>query len=143
MSTSSRRILVGVGNAGVTVLDQLSVEYPAMNGLLAVNNDPDSLNASIVRDKIMVPEGDPQEGFLAIDEEFGRAVEGASAVILCGGLGGETGSYLLSALAILAKSAGITTMACVGMPFPLKENTSGILPSEPWRNCRRSAMPLL
>ena len=117
MSTPSRRILVGVGNTGVTVLDQLSVEYPAMNGLLAVNNDPDSLNASIVRDKIVVPEGDPQEGFLAIDEEFGRAVEGASAVILCGGLGGETGSYLLSALAIHAKSAGITTMACVGMPF--------------------------
>jgi cell division protein FtsZ len=117
MSSPSRRILVGVGNAGVTVLDQLSVEFPAMNGLLAVNNDSDSLNASIVRDKIVVPEGDPREGFRAIDEEFGRAVEGASAVILCGGLGGETGSFLLQALAILAKSAGITTIACVGMPF--------------------------
>jgi len=118
MSTSpSRRILVGVGNAGVTVLDLLSVEYPGMTGLLAVNNDPDSLNASIVRDKIEVPEGDPGEGFRMIDEEFGRIVEGASVVILCGGLGGETGSFLLSALAIRAKSAGLTTMACVGMPF--------------------------
>ncbi|MCE9587751.1 MAG: hypothetical protein K8R57_05505 [Verrucomicrobia bacterium] len=118
MSTSpSRRILVGVGNAGVTVLDLLSVEHPGMTGLLAVNNDPDSLNASIVREKIEVPEGDPGEGFRVIDEEFGRTVEGASAVILCGGLGGETGSFLLSALAIRAKSAGLTTMACVGMPF--------------------------
>lgn len=118
MSTSpSRRILVGVGNAGVTVLDLLSVEYPGMTGLLAVNNDPDSLNASIVREKIEVPEGDPGEGFRVIDEEFGRTVEGASAVILCGGLGGETGSFLLPALAIRAKSAGLTTMACVGMPF--------------------------
>jgi cell division protein FtsZ len=116
-STPTRRILVGVGNAGVTVLDQLSVEFPGMTGLLAVNNDPDSLNASIVREKIVVPEGDPGEGFRAIDEEFGRAIEGASAVILCGGLGGETGSFLLPALAILAKSAGITTMACVGTPF--------------------------
>lgn len=118
MSTSpSRRILVGIGNAGVTVLDLLSVEYPGMTGLLAVNNDPDSLNASIVRDKIEVPEGDPGEGFRVIDDEFGRTVEGASAVILCGGLGGETGSFLLPALAIRAKSAGLTTMACVGMPF--------------------------
>jgi cell division protein FtsZ len=110
-------MLVGVGNAGVTVLDLLSVEHPGMTGLLAVNNDPDSLNASIVRDKIEVPEGDPGEGFRVIDEEFGRTVEGASAVILCGGLGGETGSFLLPALAIRAKSAGLTTMACVGMPF--------------------------
>ncbi|MEI6081052.1 MAG: hypothetical protein WCR44_01320 [Verrucomicrobiota bacterium] len=118
MSTSpSRRILVGIGNAGVTVLDLLSVECPGMTGLLAVNNDPDSLNASIVRDKIEVPEGDPGEGFRVIDDEFGRNVEGASAVILCGGLGGETGSFLLPALAIRAKSAGLTTMACVGMPF--------------------------
>jgi cell division protein FtsZ len=118
MSTSpSRRILVGVGNAGVTVLDLLSVECPGMTGLLAVNNDRDSLNASIVREKIEVPEGDLGEGFRAIDEEFGRTVEGASAVILCGGLGGETGSFLLTALAIRAKSAGLTTMACVGMPF--------------------------
>ena len=118
MSTSpSRRILAGIGNAGVTVLDLLSVECPGMTGLLAVNNDPDSLNASIVRDKIEVPEGDPGEGFRMIDEEFGRIVEGASVVILCGGLGGETGSFLLSALAIRAKSAGLTTMACVGMPF--------------------------
>ena len=117
ITNPSRRILVGVGNAGVTVLDLLSVESPGMTGLLAVNNDPDSLNASIVRDKIVVPEGDQGEGFLAIDEEFGRTVEGASAVILCGGLGGETGSFFLPALAIRAKSAGLTTMACVGMPF--------------------------
>jgi len=113
----SRRILVGVGNAGVTVLDMLSVEVPGMTGLLAVNNDRDSLNASIVRDKIEVPEGDPGEGFRVIDDEFGQALEGASVVILCGGLGGETGSFLLSALAIRAKSTGLTTMACVGMPF--------------------------
>ena len=113
----SRRILVGVGNAGVTVLDMLSVEVPGMTGLLAVNNDRDSLNASIVRDKIEVPEGDPGEGFRVIDDEFGQALDGASVVILCGGLGGETGSFLLPALAIRAKSTGLTTMACVGMPF--------------------------
>lgn len=113
----SRRIIVGVGNAGVTVLDQLSVEFPGMAGLLAVNTDPDSLNASIVRDKILVPEGDLGDGFRAIDEQFSHAVEGSSSIILCGGLGGDSGSFLLPALAIHAKAAGITTMACVGTPF--------------------------
>lgn len=117
MTSPSRRLVVGVGNAGVTVLDLLSVEAPGMTGLIVVNNDLDSLNASIVREKIEVPEGDPGEGFRQIDERFGKAVAGASSVILCGGLGGETGSFLLPALAILAKSSGIPTMACVGMPF--------------------------
>ena len=113
----SSRLIVGIGNAGVTVLDLLSVENPGMKGLLVVNNDGESLTASIVADRLTVPEGDLGDGFLAIDNEFGNAVSGASAVLLCGGLGGETGSFLLPALAIRAKSAGLPTLACVGMPF--------------------------
>jgi cell division protein FtsZ len=112
-----RRLIIGVGNAGVTVLDLLAVGNPSMKGLMVVNNDTESLAASVVTDRIAVPEGDPGEGFVAIDGEFGGAVAGASTVVLCGGLGGETGSFLLPALAILAKSAGITVAACVGMPF--------------------------
>ena len=112
-----RRLIIGVGNAGVTVLDHLAVGNPSMQGLMVVNNDSESLTASVVTDRISVPEGDLGEGFVAIDREFGGAVEGAATVVLCGGLGGETGSFLLPALAILAKSAGITVAACVGMPF--------------------------
>ncbi|MFZ0615905.1 MAG: hypothetical protein WAN16_05585 [Chthoniobacterales bacterium] len=112
-----RRLIIGVGNAGVTVLDHLAVGNPSMQGLMVVNNDSESLAASVVTDRIAVPEGDLGEGFVAIDREFGGAVEGAATVVLCGGLGGETGSFLLPALAILAKSAGITVAACVGMPF--------------------------
>ena len=37
----SRRLIVGVGNAGVTVLDLLAMEEPGLKGLLAVNNDPE------------------------------------------------------------------------------------------------------
>jgi cell division protein FtsZ len=113
----ARRLIIGVGNAGVTVLDHLAVGNPSMQGLMVVNNDFESLAASVVTDRISVPEGDLGEGFVAIDREFGGAVEGAATVVLCGGLGGETGSFLLPALAILAKSAGITVAACVGMPF--------------------------
>jgi cell division protein FtsZ len=116
-TTTARPLIVGVGNSGVNVLDLLAVECPSMTGLLVVNNDPESLDSSIVREKIKVPEGDAGDGFREIDARFGKSSEGASVVILCGGLGGETGSFLLPALAIHAKSAGIVTMACVGMPF--------------------------
>jgi cell division protein FtsZ len=117
MSAVPRRLIIGVGNAGVTVLDLLAVGNPSMKGLMVVNNDSESLTASVVTDRIAVPEGDPGEGFVAIDGEFGGAIAGAATVVLCGGLGGEMGSFLLPALAILAKSAGITVAACVGMPF--------------------------
>jgi cell division protein FtsZ len=113
----SRRLIVGVGNAGVAVLDLLAIAEPGLKGLLAVNNDLESLAGTVVRDRLNVPIGDPTEGFLAIDEEFGKAVAGASFVVLCGGLGGETASFLLPALAIHAKSNGVTVAACVGMPF--------------------------
>ena len=111
------RFLVGVGSAGITVLDLLALENPGMKGLLCVNNDPESLSASVITDRLAVPEGDPAEGFLAIEGAFGDMVSGAASVVLCGGLGGESGSFLLPALAILAKSSGITVAACVGMPF--------------------------
>jgi cell division protein FtsZ len=118
MSTDlSRRLIVGVGNAGVAVLDLLAMEEPGLKGLLAVNNDSESLAATVVRDRLNVPPGDPADGFLAVDEEFGKAIAGASSVVLCGGLGGETASFLLPALAIHAKSNGVTVAACVGMPF--------------------------
>jgi cell division protein FtsZ len=116
----SRRLIVGVGNAGVTVLDLLAMSEPGLKGLLAVNNDAESLAGTVVRNRLNVPAGDPADGFLAVDEEFGKAVAGSSTVVLCGGLGGETASFLLPALAIHAKSNGITVAACVGMPFPFE-----------------------
>jgi len=116
-AAAQRRLIVGVGNAGVTVLDLLALEEPGLKGLVVVNNDPESLTATVVREKIEVPPGEPSDGFLAIDVEFGKLAGGASSIVLCGGLGGETGSFLLPALAILAKSSGITVAACVSLPF--------------------------
>lgn len=109
--------MIGVGNAGITVLDLMALEDPGVKGLFVINNDADSLGSSIIPDRILVPEGDPRKGFQAIDEEFGRVIKGAPAVLLCGGLGGETGSFLLPALAVRAKAEAITTLACVGLPF--------------------------
>jgi cell division protein FtsZ len=119
-NTASRSLLIGIGNAGVSVLDRIAVEFPAFRGMLVINNDVDSLNASVVEKRIALPspeEGDVSSGFLAIEEEFSAAIRGASSVIFCGGLGGELGSFLIPALAACAKADGITTLASVGIPF--------------------------
>jgi cell division protein FtsZ len=116
-ASATRRLIAGVGNAGVSILDLMALEEPGFRGIVAVNNDPESLASTVVREKIEVPPGDPSDGFLAIDGEFGKLVEGAASLVLCGGLGGETSSFLIPALAILAKSSGITVAACVSLPF--------------------------
>ena len=118
--TTMRRVLVGVGNAGVSVLDRIAVASPGLKGLMVINNDAESLAASVVPTRIDFSNEageDLADGFLAIEEEYARAISGATSVILCGGLGGETGSFLLPALAARAKADGITTLASVGIPF--------------------------
>jgi cell division protein FtsZ len=123
------RLLAGIGNAGVNVLDRICMEHPGMKELLVINNDGESLASSIVTRRIIIPPGDLREGFLAIEEEFRTELKGAASVILCGGLGGESGSFFLPALAALAKAEGITTLASVGMPFSFegrqKRETAG------------------
>ena len=110
-------VVAGVGNSGVALLDILALGRPDLKGLLAVNNDEESLRASVAHVRIGMPEGDPSDGFLAIDGAFGEALEGAGTLILCGGLGGVTGSFLMPALAAHAKASGRVVLACAGIPF--------------------------
>ena len=48
-------MVIGVGNAGVGILDRLNIENPGMTGLMIINNDSESLGASIVTKKITLP----------------------------------------------------------------------------------------
>lgn len=119
-NSAPRSVLIGIGNAGVSVLDRIAIEHPGIKETLVINNEGDSLSASVTARRIAFPacqDGDLSEGFLAIEEEFAAAIEGVPSVILCGALGGELGSFLIPALAARAKAEGITTLASVGIPF--------------------------
>lgn len=112
-----KRILAGVGNAGVTLADLLAVSRPGERDLVAINNDGESLGASVAPASILLPSGDPGEALASVAGRFGETLEGASALFLFGALGGETGSYFLPSLAEQAKSCGISVHCCVGIPF--------------------------
>ena len=112
-----KRILAGVGNAGVTLADLLAVSRPGERDLVAINNDGESLGASVAPVSILLPPGDPGEALASVAGRFGETLEGASALFLFGALGGETGSYFLPGLAEQAKSRGISVHCCVGIPF--------------------------
>jgi cell division protein FtsZ len=112
-----QRMLIGVGNAGVGILDRLNIENPGVTGTLIINNDPESLGASIVTKKMTLPPGDVREGFLSIEDDFVKAIEGSASVLFCAGLGGDTASLMIPLLAARAKTMGLVTLACVGIPF--------------------------
>jgi cell division protein FtsZ len=112
-----KRVLVGVGNAGVTLADLLAVTRPGVSDLLAVNNDEESLGSCVAPSSILLPSGDPGEALASVSERFGVALDGAGALFLFGALGGETGSYFLPGLAEQAKARGIPVYCCVGIPF--------------------------
>ncbi|MFZ4115625.1 MAG: hypothetical protein ACOYK6_02735 [Chthoniobacterales bacterium] len=122
LPASSYRI-IGIGNAGVNFLDRLLLANPSFSGLVAVNNDPESLAASVVPTQIALPadvEFSPDVSFEDVAKVAPLLVEEinqASVVILVGGLGGVFGSELLPRVAAMSKAAKKATLACVSLPF--------------------------
>ena len=129
-SASPYRI-VGVGNAGVNFLDHLLLNNPFFSGLVALNNDLDALTSSVVPTQLALP---PEQELLAALEEvlpqFEAEIQGASVILFCAGLGGETASTLLPHLAAAAKKAKKLTLACVTQPFSFEGKRAQSLAAE-------------
>ena len=116
-SASPYRI-VGVGNAGVNFLDHLLLNNPFFSGLVALNNDLDALTSSVVPMQLALPP--EQELLTALEQvlpQFEAEIQGASVILFCAGLGGETASTLLPHLAAAAKKNKKLVLACVTQPF--------------------------
>jgi cell division protein FtsZ len=134
-SSQSRTIkIIGVGGAGVSLLDTLDGREFAGASLLAVNTDGASLAASTATVKIHLETkllrglgtgGDPERGRAIAEEQFSTlktACGGADVVLIVSGLGGGAGSGISPVLARAAKETGALVLAFVTLPFACEGN---------------------
>ncbi len=120
-----KRILAGVGNAGVTLADLLAVSRPGERDLVAINNDGESLGASVAPASILLPSGDPGEALASVAGRFGETLEGASALFLFGALGGRP--VRISCLASRSKPSPAAFPSIAASEFPSRSReASGV-----------------
>jgi cell division protein FtsZ len=126
--------IIGIGNAGISMLDGLNTPEFAGAELVAVNTDAASLAACPATIKIHLENkllrglgsgGDPDRGRALAEEQFSTlksTCEGASVVFLLAGLGGGAGSGISPILARAAREAGALVLAFVTIPFACEGN---------------------
>src|SRR5579863_8877505 len=126
--------IIGIGNAGISMLDSLNTPEFAGAELAAVNTDAASLAACPATIKIHLENkllrglgsgGDPDRGRALAEEQFSTlksTCEGASVVFLLAGLGGGAGSGISPVLAKAAREAGALVLAFVTLPFECEGN---------------------
>ena len=126
--------IVGVGGAGVLLLDTLNAEEFAGAQFAAINTDAASLAASSATVKIHLETkllrglgtgGDPERGRALAEEQFSTlksACDGANVVLIIAGLGGGAGSGISPVLARAAKETGALVLAFVTLPFACEGN---------------------
>jgi cell division protein FtsZ len=132
---SARTIkIIGVGGAGVSLLDTLNGEEFAGANFVAINTDASSLAASAATVKIHLETkllrglgtgGDPERGRAIAEEQFATlktACEGADMILVVAGLGGGAGSGISPVLARAAKETGALVLAFVTLPFLCEGN---------------------
>jgi cell division protein FtsZ len=121
--------VVGVGGAGINVLDRILLDGLDKADLVAINTDVQSLASSVAAHKVQLGRtvtrglgagGDPEVGYNAAYEsadEIRQAVADARMVFVCAGLGGGTGSGAAPAVAQVAREAGSLVIGFATLPF--------------------------
>ena len=102
-----------------------------------MNTDVQSLTSSVASQKVQLGRGvtrglgaggDPEIGYGAAtesQEEIRKALEGASLIFLCVGLGGGTGSGAAPLIASMAKENGSLVVVIATMPFTFEGKRRG------------------
>jgi cell division protein FtsZ len=126
--------IIGVGGAGVSLLDTLNREEFAGADFVAINTDEASLAASAATMKIHLETkllrglgtgGDSERGHAIAEEQFSTlktACTGADVVLIIAGLGGGAGSGISPVLARAARETGALVLAFVTLPFLCEGN---------------------
>lgn len=138
----NRRILiVGIGNCGINILEQVARWKLDGVKLLAINTDIESLmgfwemNTVMTKDTLLLGEkllngmgmnGDVKLGKKAVQErkcEIEEKLRGVEEVILISGLGGGTGTSATTKIAEIAKGLGIKIVVMSITPFRFELKT--------------------
>ena len=126
--------IIGVGGAGVSLLETLNREEFKGAGLVAISTDASSLAASSAEVKIQLETkllrglgtgGDPERGRAIAEEQFSTlktVCEDADVLLIIAGLGGGAGSGISPVLARAAKETGALVLAFVTLPFLCEGN---------------------
>jgi cell division protein FtsZ len=121
--------IVGIGGAGGSVVDRIQLDGIAAADCVVINTDGQALASSVAPQRIQIGHGvtrglgaggDPEMGYQAAEEsaeELRGAVGGGSAVFLCVGLGGGTGSGAAPLVAQCAREQGALVVVFATMPF--------------------------
>lgn len=125
-----RLLVAGVGNAGVALVDRITLAgFGDALDLVAINTDGVSLGASVAAKKVLIGSktarglgtgGDPELGAEAAEEsepELAAALEGGHIVIVCAGLGGGVGSGAAPVVVDLARKRGALVIVLATLPF--------------------------
>jgi cell division protein FtsZ len=125
-----RVLVAGVGNAGVSLVDRLTLTgLEDSLELVAINTDGVSLGGSVAPKKVLIGSrtarglgtgGDPEVGAESAEEseaELEAALDGAAIVIVCAGLGGGVGSGATPVIVDLAKNRGALVVVLATLPF--------------------------
>lgn len=121
--------VVGVGGAGINVLDRIVLDGLDKADLIAINTDVQSLASSVAAHKVQLGRtvtrglgagGDPEVGYNAAFEsadELRQALADARMIFVCSGLGGGTGSGAAPAVAQVARESGSLVISFATLPF--------------------------
>ncbi len=155
VSTVSAVKVIGLGNAGLAVLDRLSREEGAPADLVAIHTDAKAMAASPAPRKIQIGRdvakglgagGDVARGRASASEsltELRAECQGAEVVLLCAGLGGGTGSGAAPVVAEQARKAGALVVAVVTLPFAAEGSKKRELAEEALARLGRHCLTVL
>jgi cell division protein FtsZ len=141
--------ILGLGGAGANALDRIKLDGLEGAELIAINTDVQSLTSSVADQKVQLGAsttrglgagGDPEVGFAAAEEaidEIREALQGATLVFLCVGLGGGTGSGAARIITSIARELQAVVVVFATMPFSLRASAGRDRPRKRSRRCRR------
>ena len=115
-----RVILIGLGGASGNILNNIAEDSPNDFNYLYINTDKKSIEDSQIENKLHVNVKEGEEidnSFIDITESILNQVKENDKVFVIAGLGGVTGSALLSNLGKLLKDNNCSFVGIVTKPF--------------------------